>query len=220
MRILLIEDDKEIGENVRALLQDRGYDVDWDILGELGLEDAENNTYEVIILDWMLPDMNGDLVCQKIREKEILTPIIFLTAKVQIEDKVTGFNSGADDYLTKPFLFDELLVRIQALIRRSYGKELTPAIGFGGFELRTDLYQLSKNGKVIPLTPKLYNILEFLALNMDKVVLREDLFNHVWDENADILSNVVDVHIKSLRKLLGKKRIKTVKGKGYMLCSN
>lgn len=220
MRILLIEDDKEIGQNVRALLQDKGFDVDWDILGELGLEDAENNTYEVIILDWMLPDMDGDLVCKTIREKEISTPIIFLTAKVQIEDKVTGFNSGADDYLTKPFLFDELLVRIQALRRRSYGKELSSSIKFADFELKTDTYQLYKGEKVISLTPKLYNILEFLALNMDKVVLREDLFNHVWDENADILSNVVDVHIKSLRKVLGKKRIKTIKGKGYMLCSN
>ena len=216
MRILLVEDEKKLSDVIKKGLIEEGYAVDQAFNGEEGLYLAESESYDLIILDIMLPKMDGFTICKELRSKAITTPILMLTAKTRVEDKVTGLNVGADDYLTKPFEFIELKSRIHALIRRSSQKPIS-TISIGDIEIDTVKRIVKKDGKEIIFTPKEFAILEFLARHKDEVVTRTQITEHIWDYNFEGLSNVVDVFIASLRKKLKTKIIQTVHGVGYKL---
>jgi DNA-binding response OmpR family regulator len=221
MRILIIEDDKRIRINLEKMLKNANFAVDTSENGRDGLDKARDEEYDAIVLDWRLPDLEGILVCQKLREEKITTPIIMLTAKSELEDKLKGLNTGADDYLTKPFEAKELLARIHAIIRRKGTINTQPIITIADLKIDTNCCQVWRNGKEITLSPKEYSLLEYLAKYKGKVIDRVELLSHVWDENADLFSNTVDVHIWYLREKIDKdsklKLIKTVKGKGYAI---
>jgi len=216
MRILLVEDEKKLSDVIKKGLIEEGYAVDQAFNGEEGLYLAESESYDVIILDIMLPKMDGMTVCKELRKKGIVIPVLMLTAKARVEDKVIGLNVGADDYLTKPFEFIELKSRIHALIRRSSQKPVS-TISIGDIEIDTVKRIVKKDGKEIIFTPKEFAILEFLARHKDEVITRTQIMEHIWDYNFEGLSNVVDVFIASLRKKLKTKIIKTVHGVGYKL---
>ena len=216
MRILLVEDEKKLSDVVKKGLIEEGYAVDQAFNGEEGLYLAESESYDVIVLDIMLPKIDGMTVCKELRKKGIVIPVLMLTAKTRVEDKVTGLNVGADDYLTKPFEFIELKSRVHALIRRSSQKPVS-VISIGDIEIDTVKHIVKKKGKEIELTAKEFAILEFLARHKDEVVTRTQIMEHIWDYNFEGLSNVVDVFIASLRKKLKGKVIKTVHGVGYKL---
>ena len=216
MRILLVEDEKKLSDVIKKGLIEEGYAVDQAFNGEEGLYLAESESYDVIILDIMLPKMDGMTVCKELRKKGIVIPVLMLTAKARVEDKVIGLNVGADDYLTKPFEFIELKSRIHALIRRSSQKPVS-TISIGDIEIDTVKRIVKKDGKEIIFTPKEFAILEFLARHKDEVITRTQIMEHIWDYHFEGLSNVVDVFIASLRKKLKTKIIKTVHGVGYKL---
>ena len=216
MRILLVEDEKKLSDVIKKGLIEEGYAVDQAFNGEEGLYLAESESYDVIILDIMLPKIDGMTVCKELRKKGIVIPVLMLTAKTRVEDKVTGLNVGADDYLTKPFEFIELKSRVHALIRRSSQKPVS-VISIGDIEIDTVKHIIKKKGKEIELTAKEFAILEFLARHKDEVITRTQIMEHIWDYNFEGLSNVVDVFIASLRKKLKGKVIKTVHGVGYKL---
>ena len=216
MRILLVEDEKKLSDVIKKGLIEEGYAVDQAFNGEEGLYLAESESYDVIILDIMLSKMDGMTVCKELRKKGIVIPVLMLTAKARVEDKVIGLNVGADDYLTKPFEFIELKSRIHALIRRSSQKPVS-TISIGDIEIDTVKRIVKKDGKEIIFTPKEFAILEFLARHKDEVITRTQIMEHIWDYNFEGLSNVVDVFIASLRKKLKTKIIKTVHGVGYKL---
>lgn len=220
MRILLIEDEHKLSDNIKKGLVESGYAVDQAFDGEEGLYLAESESYDVIILDIMLPQMNGIDLCTQLRKKGNYAPILMLTAKSSIEDKVQGLDAGADDYLAKPFEFVELKSRINALIRRSSQKP-TPIVTIGTIEVDTIHHTVKKRGKEIILTAKEFAILEFMARHKDEVVTRTQIIEHVWDYSFDNMSNVVDVFITTLRKKLkgskGEKFIHTIHGVGYKL---
>ena len=224
MHILLIEDDVRIAINIKKFLVKENFLITHVKNAEDALFQAETETYDVIILDWMLPDQDGPSICQTLRSKLNTTPILMLTAKSQIEDKVEGLASGADDYLTKPFSFEELLARIKALIRRKSGVTQSPLIVVNDLVIDTNLNQVKRSGKLIDLSPREYSLIEYLAINKNKTVDRMSLLHHVWGEDIDVLSNTIDVHIRYLRKKIDdnfeKKLIKTIKNKGYLLCSS
>lgn len=222
MRILVVEDDLQIATNLKKILSAHLYVVDSEKTGEGALFQAETQNYDLIILDWMLPDLDGIEVCKMLRKKSVITPILMLTAKVQVENIVDGLEGGADDYLTKPFSMDVLLARIKVLIRRVNSNPLTPIIKIGGLSLDTNKRVVMKGNKQIELAPKEYVLLEYLVMHKCKAIDRMELMEHVWGETIDEFSNTVDVHIRYLRKKIdepyGTNLIKTVKNKGYMLC--
>jgi len=189
MRILLIEDDKEAARLLARGLREEGWIVDIAFSGESGDEMARVNTYDAIVLDWMLPDRDGIAVCQSLRGSGLHVPILILTARDAIEDRVLGLNSGADDYLTKPFAFAELLARLQALLRRS---ELTRPVLLTVEDLTLDprSHQVMRGGIPISLTPKEYGILETLMRHAGEVVSRAYLGEHVWEDEHDSLTNL------------------------------
>lgn len=221
MRILVVEDDKRIADNLEKILKSRSFAVDTAYNGNIGLEKALDECYDLLILDWMLPDIEGIDIAKKLREEKINTPILILTAKSQLEDKIEGLNIGADDYLTKPFEMGELLARISAILRRKGTASGLPEIKIGDLVINTNTCAVWRGEKRIELSPKEYALLEYLAKFNGKVVERIELLTHVWDENADLFSNTVDVHIRYLRKKIDrgfkKKLIRTVKGKGYAI---
>ena len=220
MRILLIEDDKEAARLLARGLREEGWIVDIAFSGESGDEMASVNTYDAIVLDWMLPDRDGIAVCQSLRGSGLHVPILILTARDAIEDRVLGLNSGADDYLTKPFAFAELLARLQALLRRS---ELTRPVLLTVEDLTLDprSHQVMRGGIPISLTPKEYGILETLMRHAGEVVSRAYLGEHVWEDEHDSLTNLVDVHVSHLRRKVDQgpvtPLIHTVWGHGYRL---
>ncbi len=220
MRILVIEDEKRLSHVVKKGLEESGYAIDQAYDGEEGLYLAESESYDSIILDVMLPKMDGIHVCQELRKKKIMTPILMLTAKTQVEDRVTGLDAGADDYLTKPFAFIELKSRLQALLRRSHHQPEN-MLRIDTLELDPLKHTAARNGNNIPLTPKEFAILEFLMRHKEEVVTRTQITEHTWDYNFDSLSNVVDVFITTLRKKIDSgqknKLIHTVHGVGYKL---
>lgn len=222
MHILIVEDDDRIAKNIKKILESDNFKVTIAANGEDGLYQAVEETYDVIILDWMLPDQDGITVCKKIRQKKNTTPIIILTAKSQLENKIEGLNVGADDYLTKPFEGQELLARVKALIRRQSGRTQSPVIKIGHLEIDTNTTIVKMNRQVVNLAPKEYALLEYLAVNKGRVIDRMTLLHHVWGEDIDEFSNTIDVHIRYLRQKIDdnqeKKLIRTVKNKGYMLC--
>lgn len=216
MKILLVEDDVKLSKNLKTALQRESYTVDT----SLSLKDAFNNFYEneysLIVLDVNLPDGNGFDFCKQIRDEEFLTPILMLTARDSVNDRVLGLNTGADDYLVKPFSTSELFARIKALMRRSANKSSNILVVK---DLKLDLSKklVTKKEVEVNLSSKEYSLLEYLLLNKEKILSKTDLLNHVWESDIDIETNVVDVYIGYLRKKLGKDYIKTIRGMGYKI---
>lgn len=220
MRILLIEDEKRLSSVVKNGLIELGYAVDTAFDGEEGLYLADSESYDVIILDLMLPKKDGIEVCRELRKKKNLTPILMLTAKAQLEDRVTGLDAGADDYLPKPFAFVELKSRIQALVRRSY-QQAEPTLTLGSLVVDPLKHIVKRDNETVSLTPKEFAILEFLMRHKDEVVTRTQITEHTWDYNFDSFSNVVDVFMATLRKKIDgskkQKLIHTIHGVGYKI---
>jgi DNA-binding response OmpR family regulator len=219
MKILIVEDEIKLNKGLVRGLQNLGYAVDSAFDGEEGEKMAKWNEYDLIILDIMMPKRTGIEVCQNLRALGKTVPILMLTAKDSTADKVTGLDIGADDYLVKPFAFDELAARIRTLLRRP-ALTATDILTLDDLTLDTRTQKVVLNKKEISLTLREYGLLEYFMRNYGTVLTRVDLLEHVWDRNYDSLSNVVDVHLKNLRKKLPKnyaKRIETVWGKGYRL---
>ncbi|PIS14179.1 DNA-binding response regulator [Candidatus Shapirobacteria bacterium CG09_land_8_20_14_0_10_47_13] len=216
MRILIIEDEKQLAANIKSFLLKKGDAVDLAVTGEEGAYLAENEPYDVVILDLMLPDKDGLKICQSLRQKEVKTPILMLTARVAVEERVAGLNAGADDYLTKPFALTELQARLEALIRRNQSEGKT-ILKIDKLELNPASHTVSLDKKSLLLTPKEFAILEMLMRRPGQVVTRSMIMEHVWDYNFESLSNVVDVFVNTLRKKIGKDVIKTVHGVGYKI---
>lgn len=218
---MIVEDDSVIARNIQKMLNRAGITSTIALSGEDGIFQAETETYDAIILDWMLPGKQGTEVCKIIRKKGNNTPIIMLTAKSQLEDKIKGLNTGADDYLTKPFAMEELVARVRALIRRKSGKTLSPILTVSNLSINTNTHEVKRANKVISLAPREYALLEYLISQKGKTVSREVLLHHVWGEDIDPFSNTIDVHIRYLRKKIddkfSKKLIKTVKNSGYAI---
>lgn len=220
MRLLVVEDDKKVARFLRKGLEEEQYAVDVCHNGGDALYYASVNTYDVIILDIMLPGKDGFDVCRQLRAKSVVTPIIMLTAKDAVDDKITGLSTGADDYLTKPFSFAELLARIKALMRRTQEYK-TGTLQAGSLELDPFKRQVSFRGKKLELTGKEYALLEYLLRNKGRVVSSTMIIEHVWDMNYDGDRNIVNVYINHLRgkidRVGGGKLIRTIRGYGYQI---
>lgn len=222
MRILIVEDQEKLAKSIQKGLQQEGYAADYVLDGEAAERRIEiaHKDYDLIVLDLMLPKKDGFEVCNAVRQHGIMTPIIVLTARGAIDDKITALNGGADDYLVKPFLFKELLARINAILRRPESYVPTE-LKVKDLVLNTATREVWKKGEKIQLTLKEFSVLEYLMRNMNRVVNREELVDHVWDFNYDGFSNVVDVHIKNLRNKIDadgdEKLLETVRGVGYRI---
>jgi heavy metal response regulator len=220
MRILIVEDEKDLAGIIKQGLEEEGYVVDVAHDGEEGLYMAESYPIDVMVLDVMLPQMDGLTVLSNLRKKGVQTPVILLTARDALIDKIKGLDTGADDYLTKPFVFEELLARIRSLIRRKTTVK-EAVIRIADLEIDTASHQVKRAGKSIALSAKEYSLLEFLAYRKGTVVSRTDIVEHIYNEDADMDSNVVDVYINYLRNKVDKefsgKLIHTVRGAGYIL---
>jgi two-component system OmpR family response regulator len=215
VRLLLVEDEPRLLRSVTGALQDEGYSVDTAADGIEGFYKAENTAYDAIILDVMLPGLDGWEILRRVRRKQ-KTPILMLTARDATADRVKGLDTGADDYLVKPFELSELFARVRALIRRAAGQTET-RLEIGPVRIDFRARGVERNGTAVALTAREYGILEYLALHRGKVVSRTELFEHIFDEHADPLSNLVDVHISSLRKKLGHEFIVTRRGQGFCI---
>src|SRR5436190_12741067 len=219
MRILVVEDEKKVANFIKKGLQQEGYAADIAQDGEEALESAMAFDYDAMVLDLMLPKKSGLDVLRTIRASKPKLAVLVLTAKGSLEDKVTGFDAGADDYLIKPFAFAELSARIRALLRRGAAKD--NKLKAGDLEMDTSTRQVRRGGQPIDLKLKEYALLEFLLRNAHRAVTRTMIVEHVWDIHFDSISNVVDVHINSLRNKIDKgfnpPLIHTVRGVGYML---
>jgi DNA-binding response OmpR family regulator len=219
MKLLVVEDEPKLNKGLVQGLQARGYAVDFAFDGVEGENMARMNGYDLVVLDIMLPKRNGLEVCRNLRAARVGTPVLFLTAKDAVDDRIAGLDQGADDYLVKPFSFGELEARIRTLLRRP-ALVVADTLELDGLSLDTRAQKLTVDGKEIALTLREFALLEYFLRNQGVVVSREDLLDHVWDRFFDSFSNVVDVHLKNLRKKLPSsyaKRIETVWGKGYRL---
>ena len=217
MRILLIEDEPDLAGVLRKALAEAGFSADVALDGEEGLFKARGCDYDAVVLDLMLPRLDGWSVLRKLREEK-QTPVLVLTARDGVADKVRGLNLGADDYLTKPFQLDELIARVRALIRRSAGHP-SPVVRVGDVEVDTAARVVRRAGADVPLSAKEYAILELLVLRRGTLVTRGMLYEHVYGEDDDTLSNVVDVHVSNLRRKLAPADdlIETRRGQGYIV---
>jgi len=215
MRILVVEDEPDLAGALKRALVEEGMACDVAGDGESGLFNAENWEYDAVILDLMLPRLNGWELLKRLRKKKP-TPVLILTARDATPDKVRGFDSGADDYLTKPFELDELLARLRALIRRSAGHP-APLVRAGSVEIDTAARTVRRDGKEIPLAPKEYALVELLILHRGQLVTRTMIYDHIYDETDDSLSNVVDVYVSNIRKKLGTRFVETRRGQGYIV---
>jgi DNA-binding response OmpR family regulator len=220
MRILIVEDEKSLADIIKKGLEEEGYAVDVVYNGEEGLFMAENEPSDLIILDIMLPVIDGITILKKIRKAGIKTPVLMLTAKDTIMDKVSGLDSGADDYLTKPFAFEELLARIRALLRRNTEVK-TSVIMIGDLTIDIVTHEVKREGKDILLSAREYALLEYMAINRNKVLGRTALTEHLYDQDFDLDSNVIDVFINRIRNKIDRgydtKLIHTMRGTGYIL---
>ena len=220
MRILLVEDDAVIASSVAKGLREEAYAVDVATDGDAALSEAAINPYDAIVLDVMLPKRDGFAVCRELRQRGLTTPVLMLTARDAVRDRITGLDTGADDYLTKPFEFGELLARLRALLRR--GPVLAPAVlRVADLELDTHAQRATRAGREVALTTREYALLEFLARNAGRVVGRAEISDHVWDDNYDPVSNLIESYINRLRKKLDAPGlpplIHTRRGAGYVL---
>lgn len=221
MQVLIIDDEKELVEFLHSSFLEEGFQVDTAYDGESGLEKARAKTYDLIILDNVMPKKDGKQVCRELRSHNINTPVIMLSVQSEVEDKVEVLEIGADDYLTKPFSFAELLARIKAVARRSYDLQ-GEVLQIGDLAVNLLNYEVYKGKERIYLTSKEYLILVCLMKNNDKVVTREEMIRAVWDENADIFSNTLEAHIANIRKKLSRGNsedccIETIIGRGYKI---
>jgi DNA-binding response OmpR family regulator len=219
MRVLVIEDDRKAAKLLAKGLQEEGFVVDVSATGEEGEAQASVNEYDVIVLDWLLPGKDGIAVCRELRAHGVSTPILMLTARDGLNDRVSGLTVGADDYLTKPFAFAELLARIRALLRRSRLAQPT-VIRIADLTIDPATRRVTRAGAPVALTAREYAILEVLARSGGEIVSRTRLVERVWDEASDVLDNLVDAHVSHLRKKIdrgGVPLIHTVRGFGYRL---
>jgi heavy metal response regulator len=220
MRILVVEDEKKVARLIQQGLEEEHYTVDVEYDGEAGLARAAGGGYDCIILDVMLPKVNGIEFTRSFRSKEDPTPILMLTARTTTEEKVEGLDSGADDYLTKPFAFAELLARIRSLLRRGT-KDKSTVLVVSDLELDTVTHKAKRAGRAIELTAKEYALLEYLMRNRDRELSRSIISEHIWDYNFDTGTNLIDVYVNHLRNKVDagfdKKLIHTVRGVGYVM---
>ena len=220
MRILLVEDEEKIAAFLKRGLKEHKFVLDVAPDGEEALYFADLNPYDLIILDLGIPKISGINVCKQIRAAKNSVPILILTARSAVEDRVAGLNAGADDYLSKPFSFVELLARIRALLRRER-KEKNDILKVGDLEVNMLNHQVLRNGKQVALTAREYSLLQYLMLNANQVVTRTMISDHVWNEEFNSFSNIIDVHIRYLRKKIDEgfknKLIHTIRGTGYIL---
>ncbi len=213
MRILVVEDEPALRSLLVQALREDGYAVDEAADGREGHRKALENPYDSIVLDVMLPFMDGWEVLVRLREQKA-TPVLFLTARDAVADRVRGLDHGADDYLVKPFALAELLARVRALVRRTNGRD-SPKINLGEVVIDTNSRQVLRDGLALPLTAREYAIFELLASRRGELVTKSTIYDHIFDENDDSLSNLVEVHVSHLRKKVGKNLIQTRRGQGY-----
>jgi DNA-binding response OmpR family regulator len=219
MRILVVEDDRRLSSIIKRGLVEEGYAVDAVYDGEDGEYFSETTSYDLILLDIMLPKKDGFQVCRSLRQKKVNTPILMLTAKDTVEDRVSGLDAGADDYLVKPFAFNELFARIRALLRRE-SLTKTPKLRVGDLTMDTLTREVIYKNNPVDLTNKEYIILEYFMRHPNMVISRTMLENHAWDYEFDSISNLIDVYIRKLRRKIGgdgESPIQTVRGAGYRL---
>jgi two-component system OmpR family response regulator len=215
MRLLVIEDDPALCRSLATNLREENFAVDTASDGEDGWYKASSGDYDAIVLDVMLPRMDGWQVLARLRP-ECRTPVLMLTARDEVSERVKGLNSGADDYLTKPFDSEELLARIRALIRRAAGRT-HPTFHFGDITLDTVMRRVTRGGLEVPLTAREYALFEYLALHRGEIVTRTALYGHLFDEDDSTFSNLLDVHVSNLRRKLGHELIVTRRGHGYCI---
>lgn len=222
MRILVVEDEHRIAHSLQKGLEQERFAVDVAYTGDEGYDLASSEDYDLIILDVMLPGMDGITICKELRKNKIHTPILLLTAKSQTNEKVNGLNNGADDYLTKPFSFEELLARIRALLRRK-GTTVQTTLVLDDLIMDINSFEVKRGSTSINLTSKEFSLLEFLLTKQNQIVTKEQIIQHVWNFDADILPNTVEVYIKKIRDKIDnrfpnkKQLIKTVRGFGYKI---
>ena len=221
MRILVVEDERKISTYLKRGLEEQGYAVDAVFSGREALEWAEATSYDLIILDILLPEMDGLTVCRELRRRDNRTPILMLTARDTVDDRVNGLDAGADDYLVKPFAFRELLARLRAMSRRNVDMPKTPVLQLADLTLDTLTRRVKRGGKIIEVTSKEYSVLECLLREPERVLTRTQIAEHVWNYDVYNQSNVVDVYIRNLRRKVDDgfeiKLIHTVRGAGYRL---
>ena len=216
MRLLVVEDEADLAQTLRKALAEEGFAVDLAADGDEGLYRLTEMPYDAAILDIMLPKRDGWSVLDAARKAGVRTPVLALTARDLVADRVRGLNLGADDYLTKPFALAELIARVHALIRRAYGNPIS-TITLGPFTIDTAARQVSRNGAAIELTAREFAILELLARSRGAVMTRSTITEHIYDGETDVLSNTIEVHIASLRRKLGAEIIRTRRGEGYIV---
>ncbi len=222
MRILVVEDEHKIANSIKKGLEQESYAVDTAFTGTQGLDMATTEEYDLIILDVLIPGVDGITICKKLREQNIHTPILMLTAKGQIQDKVEGLDAGADDYLTKPFAFEELLARVRALVRRPH-QSIGTTLRVEDLSLDTTTYTVQRANKPIRLSSREFALLEYLLRHPNQIVTKEQIIAHVWNYDANILPNTVEVYIGYLRNKINKpfaglpELIHTIRGFGYKL---
>lgn len=220
MRILVVEDEKKVAQFIRRALEQEEYEVEVEHDGRAGLDRAAAGGYDLLLLDVMLPGMDGLEVVRALRARRSTTPTLMLTAKTSTDDKVAGLDSGADDYLTKPFAVAELLARVRSLLRRG-GREKSTVLGIADLELDTVTHRARRAGRTIELTAREYALLEFLLRNRGRTLSRTTISEHIWRYNFDTGTNIIDVYVNHLRNKIDDgfdvKLIHTVRGVGYVL---
>jgi two-component system OmpR family response regulator len=216
MRVLVVEDEPDLLSVLAQSLREEGYAVDTAADGREGLFKAEGGEYDAMVLDLMLPQMDGWTVLKKLRGAGQKVPVLVLTARDALPDRVKGLDSGADDYLTKPFELAELLARLRALVRRAAGKA-SSVIDIGDVRVDVAARSVTRAGQLVGLTAREYSLVEFLAMHRGELVSRSMIYDHLFEEDDDTLSNLVDVHVSNVRKKLGKDFIATRRGQGYVV---
>jgi DNA-binding response OmpR family regulator len=218
IRILVVEDDETIAASLVRGLREEGFTVEREADGEAAWHALKPGGWDVVVLDWWLPSQDGLSILKRLRERDHETPVLILTARDSVPDRVKGLNSGADDYLCKPFSFDELLARVHALVRRREGRGGGTRLGYADVEVDLATQRVTRVGKAIDLTAKEYALLVYFVRNPDQVLSRTRIYEHVWDERYDGLSNTLEVHVFELRRkleALGERLIHTLRGRGY-----
>jgi DNA-binding response OmpR family regulator len=220
MRILVLEDDHQLAGVIRRGLQEQGYAVDIAHDGDMGLALAQTAPYDLLVLDVMLPEIDGLTVCRRLRTSHKNMPVLMLTARDTVDDRVAGLDSGADDYVVKPFAFRELLARVRALLRRD-DLSKDPVLRAADLEVNTLTRQVYRGGRTVELTSREYAVLEYFLRHPNQVLTRTQIAEHVWDYDFVAMSNVVDVYIRYLRRKLGDdaepRLLRTIRGTGYQL---
>jgi two-component system copper resistance phosphate regulon response regulator CusR len=220
MRVLVVEDDPDMSRFIARGLAEQAYAVDVAATGEDALDRAMTSTYDAVVLDAMIPPPDGFEVCRRLRQSSLDVSILMLTARDALRDRIEGLDSGADDYLVKPFAFEELLARLRAMLRRRGVRQL-PVVELGDLRIDTRSHSVTRGGEPLVLTTKEYTLLEYLAINAGRVIGREELSEHVWNEQFDPFSNLIEVYIGRLRRIVDRDRavklIHTIRGAGYIV---